>query len=74
MTTRTLMALACLIAGALAIGIAINGWLGIDAAVIAMQMVAYIAPFALGIYLIGAALVLASHDTWISRAWERWTQ
>ena len=74
MTTRTLMGLASAIAGALAIAIAVNGWFNIEAAVIALSILGFCGVFAVGVYLIGAAVVLLSHETWISRAWERWTQ
>ena len=74
MSQRTLMGIACAVAGAIAIGIAVNGWFGIEAAVIAMSIVGFTAFFAVGVYLLGAALVLLTHETWIARAVERLKQ
>jgi len=74
MSPRTLMAIACAVAGVLGIAIAVNGWFGIEAAVIAMSIAGFALFFAAGIYLLGAALVLITHETWVERLWQRWTQ
>ena len=74
MSQRTLMAIACTVASILAFAIAINGWFGIEAAVVAMQICGFAVIFAVGLYLAGAALVLITHETWVERLWQRWTQ
>ena len=74
MNIRTLMGLASAIAGALAIAIAVNGWFGIDAMRIALSILAFCGVFGLGVYLIGAAVVLLTHETWIAHVVERMKQ
>ena len=74
MTHRTLMGLASAIGGALALAIAINGWWGIEAAVVALMILGYFAVFLLAIYLLYAALVLLTHDSLLTRFVKRMKQ
>ena len=74
MSIRILTAIALLIAGAISVWAGIYGLAGIEIAMIALQIVACVLVMAAGIYMLGAALVMLAHETWIARVVERWTQ
>ena len=74
MSIRILSALALLIAGTISIWSGVYGLAGIEVAMIAFQIVACVLVMAGGIYCLGAALVMLTHETWVARVVERWTQ
>ena len=74
MSIRILTAIALLIAGAISVWAGIYGLAGIEIAMIALQIVACVLVMAAGIYMLGAALVMLAHETWLERFVERMKQ
>ena len=71
MTLRILSATALLIAGTISIWAGFYGFAGIEIAMIALNIVASVLVMAAGIYMLGAALVMLAHETWVERFVER---
>lgn len=67
MTLRILSATALLIAGTISIWAGVYGFAGIEIAMIALNIVASVLVLFAGIYMLGAALVMLAHETWVER-------
>lgn len=74
MTLRILTALAALIAGAICVFIGVDNLFNNEMARAALKFIIGCSVIAGGIYLIGAGVVLLTHETWVSRVVERLKQ
>jgi len=74
MTFRILTALAALIAGSCLVFIGVDNLAGNEIARFALTFLFGAGVISGGIYLIGAGVVLLTHETWIARAVERLKQ
>lgn len=74
MTLRIITALAALIAGACLVFIGVDNLAGNELARFAITLIIGCSVIAGGIYLIGAGVVLLTHETWVSRVVERLKQ
>ena len=71
MTLRILTALAALIAGAICVFIGVDNLFNNEMARAALTFLFGAGVIAGGIYLLGAGVVLLTHETWIARVVER---
>ena len=74
MTLRIILAVAALIAGAICVFIGVDNLAGNELARFALTFLFGAGVIAGGIYLLGAGVVLLTHETWIARAVERLKQ
>jgi TctA family transporter len=74
MTLRIITALAALVAGACLVFIGVDNLAGNELARFALTFLFGAGVIAAGIYLIGAGVVLLTHETWVSRVVERLKQ
>lgn len=74
MTLRILTALAALVAGSALVFIGVDNLAGNEIARFALTFLFGAGVIAGGLYLLGAGVVLLTHETWISRVVERLKQ
>ena len=74
MIPRILTALAALIAGSVLVFVGVDNLAGNELARFALTFLIGAGVIAGGIYLIGAGVVLLTHETWVSRVVERLKQ
>jgi len=74
MTLRIILAIAAMVAGATCVFIGVDNLAGNELARFALTFIFGAGVISGGIYLIGAGVVLLTHETWIARAVERMKQ
>lgn len=74
MIQRIILAIAALIAGAICVFIGVDNLAGNELARFALTFLFGAGVIAGGIYLLGAGVVLLTHETWIARVVERLKQ